>query len=251
MTKSGAISELLAIHYILPLQVLLMCLRNQINCDLLFDDLSEGTDPCTLRTKRKLELYLNDLNASDRAAVIQDIGARFWSLVTQASTISKEGKKAINSTCNPGKVHAASGFVSFSKAPIWEVQQKYYKATSLAAWESNTVPFQISSNRYVSQYYLSAIYSAFSHKCQTQTQTRRQRICLLEVAAGHGRLAYLCAQGIKEMKQAHYCSSDACSMDGQISEDMRLFYRSNEFLVIGTDMHSGAFYELLLCPWVR
>jgi hypothetical protein len=242
--------ELLNIHYILPLQVLLVCMRN-MDC---FDKLIlKGGGVFGARTKSKLTLFLADLSPPDRSAVLRDIGAKFACLCPK---IERTPRISAIIGRKPHRAVSLGDFVPFSRAQLWTTQQCYYKANNLSAW--GTVPFQISSNRYVSQYYLSSIYSAFGGGAGTGTgvggRRRRRRICLLEVASGHGRLAYLCAKAILDIKRsaaANSAESSATARGLSADTSRDAFLRDNEFLVVGTDMHAGTFKELLGYPWVR
>lgn len=297
MTLNEAVGELLTLCHVLPLQVLLVCLRNK-DCFGILNLLENNNVGCR-RTRRKLQLFLSDLTTSDRRDVLHHIGEHFGRLLTvnddssNVNTTVRSNKDNPAAFSDPTTVQAlahstectadgaanrtlAGTFLPFSQTPIWETQQRYYKTASLSAWGSNTVPFQISSNRYVAQYYLACIHAALgdnrtgsgntkdssssisnnsdiSHKWRAQQRKqRKRRICLLEVASGHGRLAYLCAKAIHDQQQQqHQQYSHRPCGNSSNNGDMESFYRDNEFIVVGSDMHDGVFREFLECPWVR
>ena len=256
----------------------------------------------TAVNRRKLRLFLNDLEAQDQLQVLSEIGAQYSSLVddpgTSTPTISVNNPKLLKEENSQPQHHpslqvSSDTLVPLSQSHIWSIQQEYYVNSSQAAW-NHDVPFQISSNRFVCQYYLSAIQAFLQPLLEASPPTPtvplspgskasgRCRVCLLEVGSGHGRLALLLAtellrrqergrggketeteeeeekEGSGKMVSEPIAPTTGTSNDASSNDDHRsssdhedAFFAQHEWLVLGTDMHTGAFEELLSLPWVR
>jgi hypothetical protein len=117
-----------------------------------------------------------------------------------------------------------TSFVSFHHSTVWSLQQEFYHTTQLDAWD--TVPFQISSNTLVAHQYMDEVEKIIKRSFSvSRSEGSGERVCLVEIGAGHGILSYLLA---KELRM-----------------------RELNGVVICTDFHDTVFKKLLQLSWVR
>jgi len=130
-----------------------------------------------------------------------------------------------------------SHFVPISKCSMWNIQQDYYACSKHVCWDNNTVPFHISSNRYIAKYYIDIIHSIARNKSKNNNKVG-SRICVVEIASGHGRLAFNLASII------HRARLDKANNLNYLE------VADYDITIVATDMHSESFLELLQLPWI-
>lgn len=86
------------------------------------------------------------------------------------------------------KKHKIESNKSFSKSLVWNLNKSYYQSAGLDAWTTDGVPHQLTSNAMVGKTYAFLIFAYLKDLC-TQGFTDKT-IYILEMGAGHGRLAY-------------------------------------------------------------
>ena len=76
----------------------------------------------------------------------------------------------------------------FSESLIWQLNRDFYQKKGPKAWQEGIVPHHLTSNAMVGKTYAELIF-AFLKDTSVNTATN-QRVYILELGAGHGRLAY-------------------------------------------------------------
>ena len=79
-------------------------------------------------------------------------------------------------------------FQLFSESRIWQLNRDYYQEKGVAAWSQGKVPHQITSNSLVGKTYAELILGVL--KDRAKLNALQETIYILELGAGHGRLAY-------------------------------------------------------------
>lgn len=86
------------------------------------------------------------------------------------------------------KQKASNTFTSFSESPLWRLNEKYYQSRGLEAWRSGEVPHQASSNSRIAKTIAELILGYLKDLALTSGSS--EKVYILELGAGHGRLAY-------------------------------------------------------------
>ena len=76
----------------------------------------------------------------------------------------------------------------FSKSLIWQLNRDFYRDRGISAWSEDIVPHQLTSNAKVGETYAELIY-AFLKDLAAKGKTE-EVVYILELGAGHGRLAF-------------------------------------------------------------
>ena len=76
----------------------------------------------------------------------------------------------------------------FSESMIWEINRGYYQKAGLNAWRDNDVPHHLTSNVMVGRAYAELIFGFL--KDLASKGVTREKIYILELGAGHGRLSF-------------------------------------------------------------
>lgn len=82
----------------------------------------------------------------------------------------------------------AKVFTPFSKSPLWKHNVEYYKTNGLEAWRSDAVPHQASSNSRIAKT-IAELILGYLKDIASQGSVS-ETIYIIELGAGHGRLAY-------------------------------------------------------------
>jgi hypothetical protein len=85
----------------------------------------------------------------------------------------------------------------FSQSLIWQLNHNYYEESGIDAWRNGTVPHHITSNSMVGKTYAELILG-FLKDLSVQGCTE-ETIYLVELGAGHGRLAYHILQHLEKL----------------------------------------------------
>ena len=78
--------------------------------------------------------------------------------------------------------------VPFSKSKIWQYNRDYYQTNGIASWSEGLVPQHITSNAKVGAQYAEIIYSFLRDLAAIGES--KETVHILELGAGHGRLAF-------------------------------------------------------------
>ncbi len=209
-----------------------------------------------LQIIRKINLFLDNLTKYEILIILKEFNEIF--LYLEFNYNNKEKLIDDSKILKTNKTFENNFFVSLSQNPLWCKQEEFYKDAAQSAWtnatrSSNTtvntvtntnattrvvsnkislvravVPFHISSNQFIAQFYKSAILNgvdAWKKEQSSAVGINSPRICILEVGSGHGRCAAALASRLKEQ----YLN----------------------FLVVATDMHDEALLEVSKFPWIR
>ena len=76
----------------------------------------------------------------------------------------------------------------FAESLIWQINRDYYQQTGIDAWRKGTVPHNLTSNAMVGKTYAELVF-AFLKDLAVKGQ-KDETVYILEVGAGHGRLAF-------------------------------------------------------------
>lgn len=87
----------------------------------------------------------------------------------------------------PAQRHVVDENRRLSESLLWQVQRNFYTRHGTDAWRNGSLPFEITSNRYIARAYARAVYAFWRDAgCRPGLSLR-----LLELGAGHGRFAFL------------------------------------------------------------
>jgi len=87
--------------------------------------------------------------------------------------------------------------IPFAESLIWQLNRNFYQDKSIAAWSNNTVPHQMTSNSQVGKTYAQLIFGILKDLA-TKGQIK-ERVYILELGAGHGRLCYHVLQHLSKL----------------------------------------------------
>jgi hypothetical protein len=85
-----------------------------------------------------------------------------------------------------------------SKAFIWGLQAKYYQSLGIDAWLSGTIPSRVTTNSHLAWRYARLIASYLA-------DVGAKKATIVELGAGHGRFAFLCASHLRRMLNSGPC----------------------------------------------
>ncbi len=77
---------------------------------------------------------------------------------------------------------------AFSKSAIWNLQRDYFQEAGIDAWRQGVVPHYITSNTVIGETYAELIFALLKDLAWSGDVT--QRVHILELGAGHGRLCF-------------------------------------------------------------
>ena len=87
----------------------------------------------------------------------------------------------------------------FSESLIWQLNRDFYKDAGIDAWSSGNVPHHMTSNAMVGKTYAELIL-AFLKDLAAKGQTK-ETVYILELGAGHGRLAFHILKHLEKVQQ--------------------------------------------------
>jgi hypothetical protein len=148
--------------------------------------------PFHKKISRKLMLFYEQASVLEREEILK----QFPELceTTRNLNVSKISRTCQNDTFNTSQ-SIGSDFVSLAKSEIWLLQNSYYSAKKIEAW--SMVPYEISSNAFVGQLYCNKIEALVF---QGRLTSDIRRVCIIEIAAGHGILSILIARELKQVR---------------------------------------------------
>lgn len=135
--------------------------------------------------QRKLIVFYQSLSPLEQCLFIRNINIE---LVRNTS-------KTLSSR-NYLNCWSETNFFLFSTSKRWTAQEEFYRFNMLKAWESNIVPYEVSSNSYVARQYINAIFEMTSYSNDLE-----HSLCIVEIGAGHGILSYLMALELKKVSK--------------------------------------------------
>jgi len=117
-------------------------------------------------------------------------------------------------------------FKPFAESDIWQLNRDYYEETGIDAWRSGVVPHHMTSNSMVGRTYAELIL-AFLYDVAEQVNII-DTVYILELGAGHGRLAYHILQHLEKLIQTHKAKLPPfCYILSDIVEEDLLFYKNH------------------------
>lgn len=155
-----------------------------------------GVDPFVMssseKVRRKLLMLYQEASKAERLWILH----QFPELRHYISESAPSGvKTAVSYSFAP-----TSAYGSISSSCMWRRQSSYYEHAEMTAWQS-TVPYEISSNRFVACQYVD-IAEALTQKYRDEFALRPSdmvSLLVLEVAGGHGILSFLMAKELREV----------------------------------------------------
>ncbi len=227
-----------------PLEILLCILRLSRNNHII-DSTNDKNVFTTSQTmpdgwRRKLDLYLTCNSEHDLLFTISSELSFLQKSEDQEMRLNIEKRNNIFDELrllisNISHINKANSFMDeedecivYSKSKIWTQQQLYYQNQKYNAWDNGDIPYLISSNKAVAVEYMTYINKEVQSYRHMNSSTSHLKVCILEIAAGHGILSYLLAKQAYEQHQS----------DTNV-----------RFEVIATDFHDTLFKDLLQLPW--
>lgn len=111
----------------------------------------------------------------------------------------------------------------FAESLIWELNRNYYLEKGITAWSSGEVPHQITSNSKVGKTYAEIIFGFLKDLAYKGKTT--ETVYILEVGAGHGRLAFHTLKHLdKLIAQIKIDLPPFCYVLSDIAEDNLTFF---------------------------
>jgi hypothetical protein len=115
----------------------------------------------------------------------------------------------------------------FSESLIWQINRDFYDKEGIDAWSDGTVPHHLTSNSMVGRTYAELIFGFLkdlSQKGQTQ-----ETVYLIELGAGHGRLAFHILKHLEKLTdQPHLKLPPYCYILSDIVEDNLSFFQNHK-----------------------
>lgn len=120
----------------------------------------------------------------------------------------------------------APSFMPFAESAIWQLNRDYYEEAGIDAWRSGVVPHHMTSNSMVGRTYAELIL-AFLHDIAEQGNVS-DTVYILELGAGHGRLAFHILQHLEKLIQVHDKELPPfCYVLSDIVEEDLLFFENH------------------------
>lgn len=114
----------------------------------------------------------------------------------------------------------------FSRSILWQLQRAYFEKQGISAWQEGVVPHYVTSNPTIAKAYAEIILAVFRDFVRMHPD-RHERIYILELGAGSGRLGYhlikhlalLCEQATFNVPPFTYILSDFTQANVQFWKD--------------------------------
>jgi tetratricopeptide (TPR) repeat protein len=119
----------------------------------------------------------------------------------------------------------------FSKSLIWQLNRDYFNAQGVDAWRKGVVPHQLTSNSMVGKTYAELIF-AFLKDLADKGQVL-EKVYILELGAGHGRLAFHILKHLERLKEQENVVVPPCCyiLSDIVEENLKFFYSHPQFQV--------------------
>ena len=85
----------------------------------------------------------------------------------------------------------------FSESMLWDMQEEYYNSTGIDAWRKGEIPFYITSNPVMGKTYAEIVFAFLKDLARQDSIT--DKVYLLDLGAGHGRLCYLFLKHLEKL----------------------------------------------------
>ena len=123
----------------------------------------------------------------------------------------------------------------FSESKIWQLNRDYYNKEGMKAWQSGEVPHYMTSNAMVGKTYAELIFGIL--KDLGRMGKTEERVYILEMGAGHGRLCFHILLQLEKLLQAALNTlPDYCYVLSDIAEDnLRFLEEHPQFSVFWED----------------
>jgi len=114
----------------------------------------------------------------------------------------------------------------FSESMIWQLNRDFYIEEGVNAWSSGVVPFHLTSNSMVGKTYAELIFSFL--KDLTDKGHTQEKVYIMELGAGHGRLAFHILRHLERMiGQLDLLLPPYCFVISDIVEDNLAFFQNH------------------------
>lgn len=111
----------------------------------------------------------------------------------------------------------------FSESSIWQLNKNYYQRAGISAWQDGTVPHNLTSNSQVGKTYAELILGLLRDLSFKNKTT--EIVYLLELGAGHGRLAYHILKHLEKLTASlNIDLPPYCYIVSDIAENSLSFY---------------------------
>lgn len=125
----------------------------------------------------------------------------------------------------------------FSACMLWHLQKQYFQQQGITAWQAGEVPHYVTSNPFIAKAYAETVF-AFMRDRQRLQPNNTEKLYLLELGAGSGRLAYhllthlqaLCDEAAFKVPRFTYILSDVVQANIAFYKD---HYKLRPFEVAG------------------
>ena len=94
-----------------------------------------------------------------------------------------------------------------SDSALWSLSAEYYQHAGLAAWESGTVPYYITSNSFIAHTYARMICETVEDMVVQGSVDVNAPVYVIELGAGLGLFGYLCARALQRFQDKEYAQS--------------------------------------------
>jgi SAM-dependent MidA family methyltransferase len=117
-------------------------------------------------------------------------------------------------------------YTPFSESMIWQLNRDYYQQAGIAAWSNGEVPHHMTSNAFVGKTYAGLILGLLKDlAAQGKTE---ETVYLLELGAGHGRLAFHILKYLEQdVSRLHMKLPDYCYVLSDIVEENLQFFEAH------------------------
>ena len=117
-------------------------------------------------------------------------------------------------------------FTPFGESSIWQLNRDYYEKEGIDAWRSGVVPHHMTSNSMVGRSYAELILAFL--KDLSQQGSVSEVVYIIELGAGHGRLAFHILQHLEKLVHSvHEILPPFCYILSDIVEEDLLFYKNH------------------------
>ena len=117
----------------------------------------------------------------------------------------------------------------FAESLIWQLNRDYYLKMGMAAWKDGPVPHHLTSNSLVGKTYAELIFGFLkdlAHRGYT-----KEKVYILELGAGHGRLAFHILKHLERLIDYHQSALPPFCyvLSDFVEENLNFFYQHAQF----------------------
>lgn len=96
---------------------------------------------------------------------------------------------------------------SLSRSILWDKMREYYSEMGPSVWQQEIVPLHITSNKYLSEVYVSMIVAHIKDCIANKHIHSKQPFYILEIGAGHGKFSYYVLKSLIKALELHQMPS--------------------------------------------